>query len=495
MFANFFLRDDFMWLYDAQVQWLDPVSFLTWKPSGYFRPVPNLYFGLEYALFGVEAGGYYLSNLLLHVWCCTWLAVLTHALYGSRRAAVLAGLFFACLSSFSETIYWVSNLTTLLAGAGMLPALTFFVWYLRSRRRVHYAAALAMTAVCVLSHETGLSVGILLFLIEVRERGLRSFLRWRTWLKYAPFAALAAAHLLFQDDLIGVSGERRLGVPGAVRDFFPGVLANFPFLLSPVKLRNRLPFGVPLGLALVALILAGLYWTGGRERLKAGLSLLLATCALCLPFLLNVTNDYPLAGRYMYLPATAPTALLALFFAGFLRWGPSAWSRVRGALALALAVTLLAVNSYFTSRNNQIGILSQDMRRLVADLQDIVDGAPPALEAGSARLGFVGLPIENPRHLQCLGAVFLDLPYGAFEHGRPSANPQRLKALLVRDQGALLYEEYELSQLYLFKEQRGLRKHVPRQDPEGERLWNAFSYKPRGGAAVGIGGFVYVLEL
>ena len=88
--------------------------------AGYYRPVVNTTFAVEYALFGKGPGGYHLTNVLLHVGVSCGVVAVVSSLSGSALAAVLAGLVFAVHPVHAESVAWISGRTDLLACLFML---------------------------------------------------------------------------------------------------------------------------------------------------------------------------------------------------------------------------------------------------------------------------------------------------------------------------------------------------------------------------------------
>ncbi len=92
-----------------------------------YRPAVTLTYMLDYAVYRMNAKGYHLSNLLLHLLACLAFARLLRALTGEPRISLFGGLLFAVHPLNSETINMISYREDLLAGLFVCLALFAFV--------------------------------------------------------------------------------------------------------------------------------------------------------------------------------------------------------------------------------------------------------------------------------------------------------------------------------------------------------------------------------
>jgi len=88
--------------------------------GGLYRPLPMVSYTIDYALWGSEARGYHVTNLLCHLLASALVYVACLGLSPSRRAALIAGLIFAVHPVHTEPAAWVKCREELLAAAGVL---------------------------------------------------------------------------------------------------------------------------------------------------------------------------------------------------------------------------------------------------------------------------------------------------------------------------------------------------------------------------------------
>ena len=128
------------------------------RNAAYYRPVVNMSFALEYALFGARPWAYHLTNTVLHVAASCGVLAMVAALAGSGRAGALAGLAFALHPVHSESVSWVSGRTDLLACVLMVWC-TARLCRTRGKGMVFSYLALAAFAFAVFSKEVALTPG------------------------------------------------------------------------------------------------------------------------------------------------------------------------------------------------------------------------------------------------------------------------------------------------------------------------------------------------
>jgi tetratricopeptide (TPR) repeat protein len=88
-------------------------SFKGIAVSNYYRPMMTLGYLICYKLFGMQAYGFHLVSLLLHVLVVCLVFVLTERLTGDRVWAFVAGALFALHPIHTESVAWVAAVTDL----------------------------------------------------------------------------------------------------------------------------------------------------------------------------------------------------------------------------------------------------------------------------------------------------------------------------------------------------------------------------------------------
>lgn len=475
LLENWFLLDDFMWLHDAQRQVEEPSLFFTLRPSRYFRPAGNLFFGLEYLAFGLAPLGYYLVNIGLHVWCASWLGGLAWTLWHDRHAVAIASVLFVVTASWSGAVTWISAFVTLLGAAILLPTLVSQVLFLRHGNRFWYAATLVGTALCVCAKESTISVGPLLLLLELRERGARSFLRPMTWLRYAPFALLAWGYTQANSMV-----SRTLEVIGPLKlvgAWLRGSLVTIGEMVLPAGADVEPLSALLVGAGLLIALIAAMGAAGGRQKVGEGVGIALALVFAFVPFAYFMSRmPSGLSSRYGYLPGL----FLCLFVgrAAGLVLARCAGKRVFVTAAFWLLIGVWAARELPMTRaraaSNHFRQNSQRSQLLVEGLLEeigAVDEHPPP---PGERWLFVGMPIAYPRHFQCLAATFLGVPIDGVQFEWVEIPKPARRAEITAGGGRALLQAHDADRMFIFIEGLGLQAYDPQSDPQGSYLWSSF---------------------
>jgi hypothetical protein len=306
---------------------------LTTFHKGHWIPVTWLSFGADYLVWGMDARGYHLTNVLLHsanAGLVCLLAMRLLACTGARRAArVLGGaaaaLFFALHPLRVESVAWVTERRDVLCGFFFLLAV---LCYLRAttegsawRSRWYWLAVVAF-ALALGSKSMAASLPVILIILDVYPLG-----RWQgAWrerlVEKIPFlllSLLASAVAMVAvraggsvSSLADLGVPQRLAISAYALVFYPW-RTLVPAGLSPLYgLQPDLDPGAPLYLLCMALVMA---ITVATVAVRARWPWLSATWAAYVVMLLPVVGIFHngpqiAADRYTYLPCL-PFALLA----------------------------------------------------------------------------------------------------------------------------------------------------------------------------------------
>jgi len=119
---NYFTADDFTWLRWAATSKISDIpSFFISAKGFFYRPLAKAYFTLVYPFLGLKPQGYHLFSLFLHFACSAGAYLLTLLLTKRKLVAFLTGLFFLICPVNSETVFWISSTSSLLASF-------FYIW-------------------------------------------------------------------------------------------------------------------------------------------------------------------------------------------------------------------------------------------------------------------------------------------------------------------------------------------------------------------------------
>jgi protein O-mannosyl-transferase len=358
---NFLTNPHYRGLGWAQIRWA-----FTSVLMGHWIPVTWLTFGLDHAVWGMNAFGYHLTNVLLHAANAVLvyvvaLALLRHARPAARPGAVtlgavVAALFFALHPLRVESVAWVTERRDVLSTCFYL--LTVLA-YLKAcaaagaSRRRWLAASIGAYALGLLSKSLIMSLPLALLVLDVYPLR-RASGRWRSVLiEKLPYLVLAVVAAV-----ISVSAVATLGLTST--DAYPPLaragmaLYSLTFYLwktlLPVGLSPmyELPAHVDLtsprflASALVAVgLTAGLLLA--RRRWPAALAVWLVY-GLTLAPVSGIVHNGPqlVADRYSYLACLGLAMLLGAAVASVAE-SPQVGNPARMALVLASVAWLLVL--------------------------------------------------------------------------------------------------------------------------------------------------------
>lgn len=282
-----------------------------------YHPLQVLSYALEYSLWGLNARGYHLVNVILHGLNVCFAYILIRRIVGSVPVAAMSALLFAVHPVNVENVVWVSERKTLLAAFFFFAA---FISYLRFRRdgsSSAYLLSLLLYALALLSKVAVATLPLQLIVYEIifcKEP--------RRWRPAAPFFVLSAigSALAVWAQMSGKAISGSTLTPGVLlKTVYPTmttVLGKYiGLLLWPVSLsgfydttiyHSFLELPVLLSLTGMVIITAVVLARGGAQERFWFLWFLI--------FLLPVSNIIPLpvfyADRYLYIAEIGFFALL-----------------------------------------------------------------------------------------------------------------------------------------------------------------------------------------
>ena len=166
-----FVKDDFGWIARSRIRSPHEALNLLGAPSGFFRPLVSLSFGVNRWACGVQPRCYGLTNVVLAIGCACALFLLARALSLPAEAALLASaIWIFNWHGINMGVLWISGRTALVAVLLGVLAATAFV-----RQRPWIAALLGFAA--MLSKEEAVLLPPVLIAWSVAEGAVRR--RWR----------------------------------------------------------------------------------------------------------------------------------------------------------------------------------------------------------------------------------------------------------------------------------------------------------------------------
>lgn len=296
-----------------------------------YRPGLMLSLAADFALWGERAGGFHLTNILLHG-LMVWLVFrLTRTVTGRDDLAAVSALLFAVHPTHVEAVAWIAGRTDLWVSVWMATATLCYLAMLRAdgrRRAGWYLAALAAMGAGLLFKETAVTLAPLFLVLEALAPRLIASRRtpWvHVALRSLPVWLAAVVHLAVLSRPLQTFNAGLL-TPGGLLARVPGSLETFAryllLLLFPLNMR---PFyGLPRPTSLFepwplagAVLFAGLLvllicWWQRVPAAAFGLAWLLLTLAPSLDLLAFSGRSMGLADRYLYGPSVGLLLVAAL---------------------------------------------------------------------------------------------------------------------------------------------------------------------------------------
>lgn len=252
--------------YFTQHVWSNLVN----APATYYRPLFSLWCLVNFTLFGLQAWGWHLTTVLVHLAVTALVFRLAQRLTGDGVTAGFAALIFGLHPIHIESVAWISGIPDAMLAVFFISAFLCWLNYreCRPHRGAWLAAALVLFALAAISKETGIVLPLVIFAYEwLRARNAPWPRRLgRSLAQTAPFAGVALLYLVQRSVVLHGITHPRIPLPGHVVPLtWPSLLWFYlrklvwPLGLSPFYDRPyvfapdwRLFWGPLLGLAAVA---------------------------------------------------------------------------------------------------------------------------------------------------------------------------------------------------------------------------------------------------
>lgn len=169
--SNFFVGDDFTWLrWAADCQYTfanngitkcgafyqSVADYFLHSDGFFYRPGTKTFFLYMYPIFALGQHAYHIVSLLLHFVVTVLVLLVSLKILRNKLFATMTALVFLTLSSHSEVVFWVSALGHLVAFAGILASLLFFIYWRETKHFIFFLLSIPGILVAPLFHEVGI---------------------------------------------------------------------------------------------------------------------------------------------------------------------------------------------------------------------------------------------------------------------------------------------------------------------------------------------------
>src|SRR5262249_47618250 len=138
--------------------------------DSYYRPLFNVLFTMNYAIFGTKAWGWHLVNVLIHSAVTYLVFVVVRELTGWPWVALFTAGLFAVHPAHAESISWVSGITDPLMAMFVLPAFLLYLRFSRTGKRRYVLMSLTLYFGGLLCKETAVMLPIIIAWWELANR-------------------------------------------------------------------------------------------------------------------------------------------------------------------------------------------------------------------------------------------------------------------------------------------------------------------------------------
>jgi len=205
-FKNYFVADDFTWLYwAATAKATDLGNFFLDAQGFFYRPLSKIYFFFVYPVFNLNPQGYHLFDLFVHLAVVIGVYLLSLQLTQKKLVSLLTALLFLIHPVHTETVLWISSTSILLARFFYLFAFLSYLFYSQQKKLkpLFYLFSLLLFVFGLVSHELIVTFPLLILFYDFLFKRVKITAHLPFWFLTAGYFYLrnvvAQAHWLSGD--------------------------------------------------------------------------------------------------------------------------------------------------------------------------------------------------------------------------------------------------------------------------------------------------------
>ena len=363
--ADFFL-DDYLHLHLVNKIDNPLIPFVSNLFMGaFFRPGVFIFWQINHLVFGLNAGGYYATNMILLLALIGLFYFSLHNLTGHRIFSTAGTALFAFSPITSVGVLWLSNRFDLIGSVFYMLSLFLFLRYLRTRKRNLYVWSILAGFFSYFCKEMMITLPVVMVICSSFMFSYRATLSWRRLREIValttPFFTLGVLFMLWRYGVIhslgGYSGEIKVKLSAAYIQLLYENFADYFWLM-----RSKFVFAVYLILFFL-LLAKNDFLKNNPLSILGSVIALITFLPLIMIFQMQAVMSF-MTPRFFFLPSIGMIILLASVY------DPRS-GRVRKVLALIfLSVTMLifAINTFVITYK-----WSEDRRENVRSMKRIHD--------------------------------------------------------------------------------------------------------------------------
>jgi tetratricopeptide (TPR) repeat protein len=333
--------------------------------SNYYRPLQDVWLGLNYKLFGLNTVGWHAALIILQSIAVCLVFAIASRIAADSWVALGAALLFAALPVHAQAVAWPSAVPIPLSAVFELGA--FYLIVGRTTNLSKRALAALLYAGALLTHESAVVFPALLFLYAflLEPSAMTELDLWtrqrirRSVLLAAPFIVEAAAYLAVRYLILGfisrpspvnhmTAAQELLTIPHALAIY--AMLLAFPWLAGPAHrlLNVTSPLSLDVYVPLLALTGLGLVFLWAirkhpHRRLYLFCAMWMIVAVAPVLNLRALFEQAEIQDRYLYMSSVGACVLVADLVVRMVRKsiGARRWAWAAGVMAAAFAVIVL----------------------------------------------------------------------------------------------------------------------------------------------------------
>lgn len=207
--------------------------------TGYYRPLINIFYTLDYKMWGMNPSGFRVTNLILHLFTCVILYQFLCMLFDERFIALLVTLLFGLHPVNTESVAWISSRNNILVTLFSLISFYYYIKHRKDRRIVYVILSYISFLAALLCKEFAIMILPILFLYDRVMVSNTKILKGEI-LGYIPFILILFFYFFLRVNVIGAI-LTPLSTPNIWKNlyFVPFlILSNLKLILIPYRLHS-----------------------------------------------------------------------------------------------------------------------------------------------------------------------------------------------------------------------------------------------------------------
>ncbi len=330
---------------------------LTTTYAEFWHPLTWLSLMADHQLYGLQAGGYHVTNLILHLLSTLLLFWLFHRMTGAVWRSAFVAAFFALHPLHVESVAWVSERKDVLSAFFWMLTLCFYVYYTEKPAIKRYLLILVSFVLALLSKPMVITLPVIMILLDYWPLGRFESQKGNLFLwqlkEKLPFFVLSIVFSIITILAQYKTGGRDLqfSLFSRISNAFVSFMIYLEKTFWPHNLAVFYPFSVETStmqvifaaLLMVTITAVTIASIKRFPALFTGWAWFCVTIALVIGIV--PIGDFAMADRYHYLPSIGIAMMLAWGMPYLIKNGQR-----RKNILLPAGIMILAVMAFFSWR-------------------------------------------------------------------------------------------------------------------------------------------------